>query len=46
MPAVSRQRRWQIANDITHAADLAPGYRSILGRDEQDLLGIDSVFPV
>jgi len=40
------ERRWQIANDITHAADFAPGYDSVLGRDEQDLLGIDNVVPV
>jgi len=43
---VPRKRRWQITNDIADAADLAPGNRSVLGCNEQDLLRIDNVVPV
>jgi hypothetical protein len=43
---VFSKRHGQIANDITYAANLAPGNRSILGCDEQDLLRIDNVVPV
>jgi len=43
---VRSKRHGQIANDITDAADLASGNRSILRCDEQYLLGIDNVVPV